>query len=166
MIKIPGKQASQELLNSGWIKNSFGGEKGTPTCMHGALHRCSTVPGEEKIVEQVLITRSRGPRWNDYRWVSKEDVCNYLNTCSTIEDDELELCFGPRWLEYVVFMRLIRGDVYIITEKWYNELGEFHQSYFGFLISSMVMLKEVYVYVGFPSTRHLIKVIQERISKV
>lgn len=87
-----------------WLKGSWG--DGDSMCLHGAIRRCSPVPGDAFLIEKVANRKGWGTRWNDDKATTWPQVRERLGHVE-VTDTDLAETFGPQWEHVVALVRRI-----------------------------------------------------------
>lgn len=85
-----------------WVKGAWGDD--VSMCLHGAIRRCSPVPGDAFVIEQVAARSGWGTDWNDAKDTSWADVRDRLAHIE-VTDADLADTFGPQWMAIVALVR-------------------------------------------------------------
>ena len=100
--------AADYIDQHGWTQGQFETDDGK-VCLLGAVRRCTPIPGDRHLVEQVMHRRRRADVWNDAKDRTADEVTAYLREHADVTDEELADTFGPQWREIVAQVRVISG---------------------------------------------------------
>ena len=100
--------AADYIDQHGWTQGQFETDDGK-VCLLGAVRRCTPIPGDRHLVEQVMHRRRRADVWNDAKDRTVDEVTAYLREHADVTDEELADTFGPQWREIVAQVRVISG---------------------------------------------------------
>ena len=100
--------AADYIDQHGWTQGQFETNDGK-VCLLGAVRRCTPIPGDRHLVEQVMHRRRRADVWNDAKDRTADEVTAYLREHADVTDEELADTFGPQWREIVAQVRVISG---------------------------------------------------------
>ena len=100
--------AADYIDQHGWTQGQFETDDGK-VCLLGAVRRCTPIPGDRHLVEQVMHRRRRADVWNDANDRTVDEVTAYLREHADVTDEELADTFGPQWREIVAQVRVISG---------------------------------------------------------
>ena len=100
--------AADYIDQHGWTQGQFETDDGK-VCLLGAVRRCTPIPGDRHLVEQVMHRRRRADAWNDAKDRTADEVTAYLREHADVTDEELADTFGPQWREIVAQVRVISG---------------------------------------------------------
>ena len=100
--------AADYIDQHGWTQGQFETDDGK-VCLLGAVRRCTPIPGDRHLVEQVMHRRRRADVWNDAKDRTADEVTAYLREHADVTDEELADTFGPQWREIVAQVRAVSG---------------------------------------------------------
>lgn len=85
-----------------WVQGSW--SENDSMCLHGAIRRCSPVPGDAFLIEQVAYQKGWGVSWNDADDTTWTDIRARLARVE-VTDVDLAGTFGPQWEHIVALVR-------------------------------------------------------------
>ena len=104
MIHAGGPVAVQVLDEHGWTQGTY--DNNGAMCLHGVLRRCTPVPGDAYLIEQVEAHHGRwSTDWNDAEGRTADEVRAVLAAGWDITDEDLAATFGPQWRAVVGLVR-------------------------------------------------------------
>lgn len=85
-----------------WLQGDWGDD--TQMCLHGAIRQCQPQPGDAYLIERVATRQGWGPKWNDDKSTTWEQIAARCERIEVSDADLLET-FGPQWKAIVALVR-------------------------------------------------------------
>ena len=95
--------AADYIDKHGWIQGQERDDQGH-VCLTGAIRRCAPQNGDGEIIRAVMRMKGVGEEWNDDEPRTESEVLEVLRS-TEITDTDLEVTFGPQWVEIVALVR-------------------------------------------------------------